>query len=233
MKLTIGNVTLLGTSHVSEKSSKEIKDHCDNSPVDIICVELDEKRYSRMMQGDVGFSVDDIMGMVDKLGVPGFVLSVIISAVQRIIAFLFNLKPGHDMFTAVTYAKQHNKKLVFIDQDAYIKLHNFSKAFTLEEFLGIGPKMFFMSMNDILHPDIELIKGINLKEVPSLEVIRIANKHMKNIMPSFYKAVIEERNRYMAEKILQQQKIMPEAYILVVIGAGHLEGVEAFLKTGE
>lgn len=229
--MTIGNVTLIGTSHVSEKSADEIKEYCDNNPVDIICVELDEKRYEQMMRGDVGFSVDEMTRMVDRLGIPGFVLSVIISAVQRIIAFLLNLKPGHDMLTAVNYAKQHNKKLVFIDQTAETTLQRFSQAFTIEEFLSIGPKLFIMTVDDILHPDSDLFKGINLHDVPPPELIKKANERMKHILPSFYKVVIEERNRYMAEKIKLQQQVMPDAAFLAVIGAGHCEGVAAYLET--
>ena len=50
------------------------------------------------------------------------------------------------------------------------------------------------------------------------------------IFPSFYKVIIEERNTYMAKKIIAITNQYPDAKLLVVTGAGHIEGIAALLK---
>lgn len=70
----------------------------------------------------------------------------------------------------------------------------------------------------------------DLRKVPPLKLIRLINKRARNIFPSFYKVIIEERNTYMTKRILGITKEHPEAKLLVVIGGGHLEGIAELLK---
>jgi pheromone shutdown protein TraB len=230
MKVAIGNITLIGTNHVSEASGTEITDHCKENPVDIVCVELDEKRYSRIHQGDTGFSMEDMQKHIEQLGLPGYLLSVVIAFFQRVLAILFNIKPGHDMITATEYAKKENKLLVFIDQDAELTLRRFSEKFTLEEALTILPKMVVYSISDMVNKDSEIFTMLDLRKVPPLKLIRLINKRTKIIFPTFYKVIIDDRNRYMAKEIIRIAEEYPDSHILVVIGGGHLDGVSSLLK---
>ena len=230
MKLTIQNITLIGTNHVSEASGTEIINHCKENPVDIVCVELDEKRYKRIHQEETGFSIDDMQKHIEQLGLPGALLSFVISFFQRVLAILFNIKPGHDMITATEYAKKENKMLFFIDQDAEITLQQFSDKFTLEEALAILPKMVIYSLSDMFSKDSELFSMLDLRKVPSLKLIRLVNERTKIIFPTFYKIIIADRNKYMSRQIIKIAEKHPESKILVVIGGGHMDGISELLK---
>ncbi|MBN2534579.1 MAG: TraB/GumN family protein [Spirochaetales bacterium] len=230
MKLSIANVTLVGTSHVSEESSDEIKSHFHQNPVDIVCVELDEKRYRQMQQGEAGFSIDEMIKLIEKIGLPGFVLSIIISFFQRVLAFLFNIKPGYDMITAIKCAKKGKKELFFIDQDAELTLKNFSRALTIEEVLGIIPRALMYSFHTITSDNKDVFSYYDLRKVPPIELVRLVNKQTRIVFPSFYKTVIADRNKYMAGKILSIVKEYPEAHVLAVVGGGHMEGIAGLLK---
>lgn len=230
MKLSIVNITLIGTSHVSDESSREIKTHFAQNPVDIVCVELDAKRYKRMKQGDAGFSIDGMTNLIEKIGLPGFVLSVIISFFQRVLAFLFNIKPGYDMITAIDCAKKGKKLLFFIDQDADVTLSNFSREMKLEEVLALVPKALIYSFHIFNQKDTDLFSYTDLRKVPPIELVRLVNKQTEMIFPSFYKTIIADRNKYMAKKILAIVREHPDSKVLVVVGGGHMEGIADLLK---
>ena len=68
--------------------------------------------------------------------------------------------------------------------------------------------------------DAQTLKKMNLKEIPSDEIVDILMKQMKKDFPSVYKVLVHERNLYMAKKLMQLDK---EYCVLAVVGKGHVE----------
>ncbi|MBN2444699.1 MAG: TraB/GumN family protein [Spirochaetales bacterium] len=230
MKLSVENITLIGTNHVSDESGKEIKEFLAENPVDIVCVELDVERYSRIDKGDTGFSVDQVLAQIESIGLPGFLLSTFIAFFQRILAVIFNIKPGYDMITAIECAKKENKKLFFIDQDAEVTLKKFSQTLTIEEILTILPRMIMYGLQAMSDKDSDLFTMLDISKVPPLKLIRLVNKQAKMVFPSFYKVIIKDRNSFMAKRIIEIVNKHPGEKLLVVIGGGHIEGITNLLK---
>ena len=47
--------------------------------------------------------------------------------------------------------------------------------------------------------------------------------------PSIYNVLVEERNRYMIKKLIKLLRENPDQKILVIVGAGHEEGMKELL----
>lgn len=69
----------------------------------------------------------------------------------------------------------------------------------------------------------------DLRKVPSKELIEKMMGHFQERYPSVYKALVEERNKYMIRQLVRLMKEYPEKKILAVVGAGHEKGMRELL----
>ena len=70
----------------------------------------------------------------------------------------------------------------------------------------------------------------DLNKVPEAELITKMLLHVKKRYPSLYKVLITERNTYMGKKTIWLMKKHPDKQIMVVVGAGHKEGMAEYIK---
>ena len=52
---------------------------------------------------------------------------------------------------------------------------------------------------------------------------------MKERYPNVYKTLVEDRNVFMFKRIVKLLRKFPDKKLLVVVGAGHKEGIEEML----
>ena len=214
------NITIIGTSHIASQSLREVKEAIEKGKPDIVAIELDRKRFPALFekkQRSIGFS--DIF----KVGIKGFLFAAFGAWAERKLGESVGMKPGAEMKAAVIEARKHKAKIALIDQDISITLRRLSFALTWKE------KWNFLA---------DIMKGVfggkpefsfDLRTVPANEVIKKMIGKLKVRYPNVYKVLIEERNVVMARNIKRLQKENPEKNILVVIGAGHKEGLEELL----
>ena len=71
--------------------------------------------------------------------------------------------------------------------------------------------------------DLELVglDKFDLRKVPAEKAIAKMLKVVKKRYPNFYKVMITERNKVMAQRLFLLQSQNPEKLILAVVGAGH------------
>jgi pheromone shutdown-related protein TraB len=213
------NVLVIGTSHIAKRSIENIKESFDIYAPDIVCVELDRKRLQALLSGQKpNYSLSGIR----DYGLQGYLFAVIGSFIQKKLGNVVGIKPGSDMLTAVNLARQNNKQLMLIDQDIEVTLRRFSKSFSWKE-------KFRMVYDILMAPFSKKIK-INLHDVPKAEIVNVLMEQMKTRYPSIYKTLIVERNQVMAKNIYKIMSENPDKKILVVIGAGHEQGLLDLVK---
>ncbi|MBS1267107.1 MAG: hypothetical protein MAG795_01078 [Candidatus Woesearchaeota archaeon] len=209
------NLTIIGTSHIASQSINEIKKSIKEIKPDIIALELDKQRFVALHQKKRNIN----LLALPKVGINGFLFSIIGSYVQKKLGRKVGIKPGAEMLTAAKLAKENNIILALVDQDIEVTLKNFSKALNWRE----KYRIFKDIITGILRKDplFDDIKKIDLTKVPKEEIVDKLMKELKKRYPTIYKVLVEDRNKYMAKKISQILLKEPDKEILAIVGAGH------------
>jgi pheromone shutdown-related protein TraB len=213
------NLTIIGTSHIAEKSVLEIERVFYALNPDIVAVELDRNRLEALLHKERPSYSPRLIG---RIGVTGYVFAVLGSILQRKLGDLVGVSPGSDMLKACLLARDNQKKLALIDQDVQVTLKRLSGIFTFREKM----RMLF----DVFRSPFSKKLRINIKDVPEKELIAQLLKILKERYPGLYRAIIDERNQFMASKIAGILKNHADSSMLVVVGAGHEEELSALIK---
>lgn len=211
-----GRLKIIGTSHISSDSVTQIKKYIEENKPDIVAVELDKRRLMALMQDQKSeFSFRQIR----QLGLSGFLFAAIGQYVQKKLGDKVNVKPGSDMLAAVRSAKKNGSLVALIDQDVEITLKNIK--FRFKEISNF----FIDAVRGLIMPKREIkklgLEGMDLSKVPAMEVIEKLIERVKDRYPRVYKALIADRDKYMAKRVNFLLLQHPDKKILVVIGAGH------------
>jgi len=219
------NLTLIGTSHIARQSIKEVREAIESNNPDIVAVELDAKRLYAMQQKTTSrLSVFDI----GRIGLQGYLFTLIGGYVQKKLGNIVNVKPGSDMMAAINTAKKIKADIALIDQDIEITLKRFSKALSWKEKWRFVVDIF----NGIFFKKRELKKigldSFDLSTVPANEVIKKMIGHVKKRYPNIHRVLIKERNQVMAKKLFKLMRTKKK--IVAVVGAGHEEDMLKIIK---
>ena len=206
------NLSILGTSHIARQSLEQVKATIEAYKPEILALELDKRRLITLFSKQTH---KPHYGMIKEIGIQGFIFNLIGAYVEKKLGKMVGVKPGSEMKLAYQIAQQKKLRVALIDQKIEITLRNFSKEFTWKE--------KFRFLFDILKGMIvrkSPIK-IDLTKVPEEKVIIEMIKHVKKRYPNFYKVLVEDRNKVMANNLAALMRMFPEKKILAVMGAGH------------
>jgi pheromone shutdown-related protein TraB len=215
------NLNIIGTSHIAKQSLEEVEKFIEEKKPDIVALELDAKRFYSLTHKPRGKAR---MYDIRRVGVKGFLFSVIGSWAERKLGQIVNVEPGSEMMLAIKLAKKHKLKIALIDQDIEITLRKFSKSLTFRE------KWNFI---------VDLFKGFVLKKkevefdltkVPEKKVIKKLVSQVKKRYPNVYKILVEERNNIMANNLSSLMEKNQDKSILAIIGAGHEDDIVELIK---
>ena len=215
-------IILCGTSHISTDSQKRIDDLIAKYSPDIIAVELDRDRVRSLFEKEQPLPVTAVL----KVGLGPFLFMKMGRFAQKYLAKKVNTSPGVDMKYAIVTAGRHNLKLALIDRHIQVTLRRLFKQITWRERLRFFTKMFTGPFSK----DAQTLKKMNLKEIPSDEIVDLLMKQMKKDFPSVYKVLVHERNIYMGRHLV---KLDPDYTVLAVVGKGHVEGIKEYLNRKE
>ncbi len=219
MEISKTQIHLLGTSHISAQSVAEIKRVFAEFNPDIVAIELDKNRFEGLMSGEKPSYSPKLIG---QIGLFGYLFAVVGGILQKKLGNLVGMSPGSEMKEAALLARQNNRKLALIDQDVRIKLKRLSQEFTFKQKMRL--------VWDIISSPFSKKMKIDLTKVPEKKIIQTLMRMLKDRYPGLHKALIDERNEYMTNKIISITKVLPGSKILVVVGAGHIDGIQDLLN---
>ena len=230
MEPDISRVHIIGTSHIAKESVKQIEDFMDNNTVNLVCVELDRNRLYALKNDVQGRIKITDFHIIRRIGLTGFIFALIAQHAQKKMGDKVKVKAGSDMMAAVTCASERKIPVALIDQDVNITLQNLSKKVPFGEKL----KVLFDLFKGLLGFKSELVgidvHGVDFSKVPPEEFVDKILHKTKHKYPNIFNVLVEDRNKYMVNKIHKVVKTNPEWDILVVIGAGHKEGMVKLLE---
>ena len=228
LKVAGHSVTLLGTAHVSRASALEVAAAIDSGDFDLVAIELDHARHSAMTD-ERGFAQLDLWQAwrAKKLGMVA--VSLALGAFQQRLAQQFGIEPGAEMRAAVRHAAQKNLPLWLVDRDIGITLRRVVAAvpWWQRASLLLGLVGSVVNRQPISEGEIERLKEGDVLSATFAEFAEDA-QHI-------YAPLIGERDRFMAARLRQQLRPYGVASdeggrrLLVVIGAGHLDGLASAL----
>lgn len=203
-------VKIIGTSHIAKESIETVKRIIEKEKPDCVAIELDPKRFYALTHAQTDEK--------RKLGLRYGLTIWLFGWIQQKLGKTVGVFPGSEMLSAIESAKSVNAKIVLIDKDieeTFRGIMSVPLREKLKLFLGIFAAPFSR-------------EKINLKKVPGDRVIEDAIRYMKKELPGFYKALIGDRNNYMAAWIKKLEGEFEN--IIVVVGAGHKKELEKMIR---
>lgn len=208
------NITLLGTAHISKESVKEVEELILKKQPKYICIELDKQRYDNLVN-DEQWKNTDIVSVIKNKQFPGLVMQVIIASVQKKFSLTTNSEPAGEFKKAIELAKQTNAEIILIDRNIKITLNRIWRKLTLFNKVDIITSFIFGS------DDTELTEN-SIQDIMKDDVIELAFSSFKEKLPIIHKVLVEERDEYMANNILE---LTTKEEVVVIIGKAHLNGI--------
>ena len=217
---------LLGTAHVSRASVEAVIQMADSGEYDAIAVELCPARHQALTKQQQWQDMDLYRIIREKKA--GLVMAnLALGAYQRRIAEQFGIEPGAELKAAADAAIAHDMPLQLIDRDlaTTLKRSYRSVPWYKRMMLTTGLIMSTVSSDEIDEEQIEKLKEGDILESTFTEFAQQS--------PELFEALISERDRFMAARLRQENQDNAGKRILVVIGAGHLEGLAKYLATDQ
>jgi pheromone shutdown-related protein TraB len=214
--------TLLGTAHVSQASVDAVKAAMWHGSYDTIAVELDEQRHRALTDPDALSKLD--LFQILREGKTGLVAAnLALSAYQRRLAEQLGVEPGAELKAAAMGANERGLRLSLIDRDVGITL---KRAFRGLGFWGRSKLMAGLAAS--LFAD-EEVGADEIEKLKQGDFLESSFGEFAASSPPLYRAVIAERDRFMAAR-LRQVGAQGARDVLAVVGAGHLKGLAEHLR---
>lgn len=209
-------IEVLGTAHVSGKSVEKVERRIRESEPDVVAVELCTTRYGRIRGETEELQISELLRGNLFLNL----LMWLLSYVQSRIGADLGVKPGAEMVRALDVAEEMDIPVVLVDRDIQVTMNRLwgSMGFLEKLKLLFSVAAGFLGFGEQKEVDIDaLAEGEGVDEL--MEEVRA-------LAPSMAEALIDERDAYMANGILNASR---RGDVLAVVGAGHVTGVERYL----
>ena len=209
---------LLGTAHVSTTSVNLVKQQISEYEPDLIAVELCESRLAALKKPE-GIDNEELLKIISDGKSAMIILQSALSLQQRKMGIDSGEKPGAELLAAINIAEDANIPVELIDRDVIITLRRAWHKMGLREKMRVLEALLIEDIEDEDFDLEELLEDSDLLSNMMEDVYKIA--------PNAGHVLIDERDAYLSAKI---QQIRGKGKILVVVGAGHLSGIQEHLK---
>lgn len=206
-------ITLIGTGHVFDISDAITAVFDEKNP-DVVCVELDTQRYHGLIQK----KTDPSSVKQNQKNLP--MIYTMLARFQDSMANQYGVSAGDEMMTAITYAQTQAIPLHLIDMHAqtlFITMWKTMPFFEKLKLLLSGFTGIFVSKKRVE----EELK--NFQQDSDTYIKEIGKR-----FPTIKKTLIDDRNEYMAQKIMTLNTNYQS--IMVCIGDGHIQGISEILQ---
>ncbi len=216
--------TLLGTAHVSRASVTAVRSLIQNGDFDAIAVELCDTRFRALRDREAWRNLDLLK--VIREGKAGMVAAnLALSAYQRRLAEQFGIEPGAEMKAAADLADERGKPLWLVDREISVTLRRAYRSVGFWDRMGIlsGLVASLFERGEVAEADIEKLKHGDM--------LQSAFSEFAEQSEPLFRSLIAERDTFMAARLREESANQSLKKVLVVIGAGHLAGIERELNS--
>ena len=209
-------IYLLGTAHVSKQSVEDVVTLTEAVSPDAICIELCESRYKSIREKD-SWKKMDIFQVFKEKKVLLLIAQLIMGSFYRKLGKQLEVTPGAEMIKGADEALARDIPLVLADRDIEITLRRVWGGLSFVQKL----KLVGSLLPSVLFSEAE-IDSKTVEELKEQDNLEYAMDEMAKSFPAIRERLIHERDIYLAEMI----KTTPGKKIVVVVGAGHVPGIQ-------
>jgi pheromone shutdown-related protein TraB len=214
--LTVGDKTviLVGTAHVSQESVEIVKRVIEQEHPDDVCVELDAKRFEAISHPNRWESLD-LKEIIRKQQLSTLMVNLVLASFQKRLGDKLGVLPGMEMLEAIRMAEKHNIPVILGDRDVRVTMRRAwrNTPFWRKSLLVSSLMLSIFDTTEVSEDEIR-----NLKKQ---DVLSEMMKDLGKEVPTLKVALIDERDRYLAKKIVET----PGKRTVAVVGAGHVAGI--------
>lgn len=221
--MKVRNLEIIGTSHVARESVESVEEFIKTRKPEIVALELDPRRAHALMHNVKSRLSVKMIGVV---GVKGFLFLALASFLQKKVGKLVGVQPGSEMKAALKAAMNEHAKIALVDRPLEVTMRRLSKTLSWKERFRFVTDIF----SGIFSKDMDEFKNIDLRKVPSQELIGKILKRFKKSYPNLYNVLVTERNEHMASSLAHIMHKYPDSQILAVVGAGHEKELAELIK---
>ena len=216
-------ITLLGTAHVSRSSAETVKQLLEGGEYDAVAVELCPSRYNALINPD-DLAKMDLLKVVREGRVVMVMASLALGAYQQRLAEQFGIEPGAEQREAIRIARESHRPLMLIDREISTTLKRVAGNLPWWKRFGLFTGLLgaIISKEEVSEAEIEHLKEGDILETTFAEFAEDRQ--------DLYLPLIDERDRYMAARLLQEIEQHAPENLLAVVGAGHLKGIANYLE---
>ncbi|ESQ15904.1 MAG: TraB/GumN family protein [Thiohalocapsa sp. PB-PSB1] len=216
---------LLGTAHVSRNSAEKVRELLQSESLgfDAVAVELCRSRFNAIVRPETLKQLD-LFAVIREKRVYMVAANLALSAYQQRLADQFGIEPGAEQRMAIRLAEERGLALLLIDRELGTTLRRAAQNLGLWKRLNLfsGLLAGLLSREQVTEEDVE-----NLKQGDMLET---AFTEFAQDRRDLFVPLIEERDRYMAARLISEMREHGYRNLLVVVGAGHLKGLASKLE---
>jgi pheromone shutdown-related protein TraB len=215
---------IIGTAHVSQQSIDEVRVAIEEFYPDVVAIELDPSRYSALKKKAQDPSVNDVL---EVKNFNALLVQWLLAYLQRKIGVDVGVEPGAEMKAAIAEAEQRGISIALVDRDIRLTLLRFWKS------LGIIEKIKMLYALIVSIAELDNVETIDIESLKQQSVIDAVMEEFRKFSPNGARALIDERDAFIAHQIVVLKNQRPDGRILAVVGAGHMQGISMYLDKPE
>lgn len=216
----MAEIKIVGTAHVSQKSVEEVEAAIVEFNPEVVAIELDPSRFAALKKQARDPTVNDVL---EVKNFNSLLVQWLLAYLQRKIGVDVGVEPGAEMKAAIASAESRGIAIALVDRDIRLTLLRFWRSLGFIEKL----KMFYALIMSIA--EVDNGAEIDIESLKQQNVIDAVMEEFRKFSPNGARALIDERDAFIAHQLILLKAQRPEGKILAVLGAGHMQGVKNFL----
>jgi len=211
-------IILVGTAHISRESADLVREVIEKERPDCVCVELDAQRYEALSQPRRWEQLD-LKQVIRNRQLAPLLANLLLASYQKKLGGALNVLPGTELLEATRAAEALGIPVALCDRDVRVTLRrvwgsiSFWNKSKLLATLGAG-----------LFESPELGEE-DLRRIREQDVLSELMGELAEALPGLVGALIDERDLFLARKILDAEGDR----LVAVVGAGHVQGIRRAL----
>lgn len=216
----MAEIRIVGTAHVSQKSVEDVRAAIEEYTPEVVAIELDPSRFKALKQHAADPTVKDVL---EVKNFNTLLVQWLLAYLQRKIGLDVGVEPGAEMKAAIEEAEKRNIAIALVDRDIGVTLLRFWNS------LGLMGKIKMTWALVLSIAEVDNGEQIDIESLKDQNVIDMVMEEFRKFSPQGARALIDERDAYIAHQLVLLKAQRPEGKILAVVGAGHQQGITAYL----
>lgn len=206
---------IIGTAHVSKDSADLVERTIRDRNPDTVAVELCESRFESLSNPE-RWKETDIYTVIKSGRAYVLMAQLALSTFQKRLADEFGVRPGEEMHRAIKVSEETGAELSLVDREIRTTL---KRAWATAGFWTLMKVLYQTILSTFHAQDISQEEIEKMKTGDELAVIL---DEFSGSLPGVKVALIDERDQYLAQKILNS----PGDTVVAVVGAAHVPGIK-------